>query len=60
MAPGVLGDLHTGVVLQLLTEKLDGGVVLRKHGFDTVLYSYTRNGDWRALGLDRTDLSRAE
>lgn len=39
------GDPHTGVVLQRLTERLDGGVVLRKHAFDTVLHSYTRNRD---------------
>ncbi len=44
------GDPHTGVVLQRLTERLDGGVVLRKHAFDTVLHSYTRNRDVGLFG----------
>jgi hypothetical protein len=44
------GDPHTGVVLQRLTERLDGGVVLRKRAFDTVLHSYTRNRDVGLFG----------
>jgi hypothetical protein len=44
------GDPYTGVVLQRLTERLDGGVVLRKRAFETVLYSYTRNRDVGLLG----------
>jgi len=42
-------DPHTGVVLRV-TERLDGGVVLRKHAFDTVLHSYTRNRDAGLFG----------
>jgi hypothetical protein len=44
------GDPHTGVILQRLTERLDGGVVLRKHAFDTVLHSYTGNRDVGLFG----------
>lgn len=43
-------DPHTGVVLQRLTERLDGGVVLRKRAFDTVLHSYTKNRDVGLFG----------
>jgi hypothetical protein len=41
-------DPHTGVVLQRLTDRLDGGVVLRKRAFDTVRHAYGRN---REVGL---------
>ena len=44
------GDPHTGVVLQRVTERLDGGVVLRKHAFDTVLHSYIRDRDAGLFG----------
>jgi hypothetical protein len=44
------GDPDTGVVLQRVTERLDGGVVLRKRAFDTVLHSYTRNWDVGLFG----------
>lgn len=44
------GDPQTGVVLQRLTERLDGGVVLRKRAFDTVLHSYTKNRDAGLFG----------
>ena len=44
------GDPHTGVVLQRVTERLDGGVVLRKHAFDTVVHSYSRNWDVGLFG----------
>jgi len=44
------GDPHTGVILQRLTQRLDGGVVLRKRVFDTVLHSYTRNRDVGLFG----------
>jgi hypothetical protein len=44
------GDPYTSVVLQRLTERLDGGVVLRKRAFETVLYSYTRNRDVGLFG----------
>jgi hypothetical protein len=35
----------TGVVLQRVTERLDGGVVSSKRAFDTVLHSYIGNRD---------------
>ena len=44
------GDPHTSVVLQRLTERLDGGVVLRKDAFGTVLHSYARNRDVGLFG----------
>lgn len=39
------GDLVTGAILQRLTNRLDGGVVLKKGHFETVDYSYTENLD---------------
>ncbi len=38
-------DPETGAVLQKLTDKLDGGVVLKKGIFRTKNYSYSRNVD---------------
>ena len=38
------GDKRTGAILQKLTDKLDGGVVLKK-GYLRTIYSYTRNRD---------------
>lgn len=39
------GEQQTGAILQRLTERLDGGVVLRKGWFPTVHHSYPRNRD---------------
>lgn len=39
------GDPETGAVLQKLTDKLDGGVVLKKGIFRTKRYSYQKNVD---------------
>ena len=39
------GDHVTGVVLQRLTDRLDGGVILKRGYFATVLKSYIRNLD---------------
>ena len=39
------GDPVTGVTLQRLTETLDGGVVLKRSAFKTVLKSFVRNRD---------------
>ncbi len=41
----VHGDPVTGAVLQRLTNRLDGGIVLRKGYFATVEHSYARNID---------------
>jgi hypothetical protein len=41
----VHGDTVTGAVLQRLTERLDGGVVLHKGYFRTAAHSYVRNTD---------------
>jgi hypothetical protein len=46
-------DPQTGVVLQRLTERLDGGVILKRGTSPTILHSYPRNRDaahW--LGVD--------
>ena len=37
------GDPVTGAILQRLTERLDGGIVLRRGYLKTVDYSYVRN-----------------
>ena len=39
------GDAKTGVVLQRLTDRLDGGIILKKQLFETVNYSYPANRD---------------
>ena len=39
------GDPRTGVVLQRLTDRLDGGIILKKQLFETVNYSYPANRD---------------
>lgn len=44
------GDPVTGAILQRLTERLDGGVVLKKGHFKTVRYSYRRNLDTILFG----------
>jgi hypothetical protein len=44
------GDDVSGAILQRLTERLDGGVVLRRGWFSTVKHSYTRNADRVRLG----------
>jgi hypothetical protein len=44
------GDPKTGVILQRLTDRLDGGVVLKKHFFDTVDYSYPANRNATLFG----------
>ncbi|MGH2572289.1 MAG: glucosamine inositolphosphorylceramide transferase family protein [Actinomycetota bacterium] len=43
-------DPVTGAVLQRLTERLDGGIVLHKGWFQTIAHSYVRNRDQVALG----------
>jgi len=43
-------DPVTGVVLQRLTERLDGGVVLQRGWFRTVDHSHTRNRDQAYFG----------
>ena len=40
-----LGDPETGAILQRLTDRLDGGIVLKKGIFRTKSYSYARNLD---------------
>lgn len=47
------GDPLTGVVLQRLTDRLDGGIVLRKRHFPTVVDSYVRNRDAGLFGAAR-------
>jgi hypothetical protein len=43
----------TGSILQRLTERLDGGVILKKDSFPTALHSYPRNRDAaHLLGTD--------
>lgn len=44
------GESVTGAILQRLTDRLDGGVVLKKGFFRTVSYSYRRNLDNVLLG----------
>ena len=44
------GDPVTGSVLQRLTERLDGGVILHKGWFRTIDHSYARNRDQAYLG----------
>lgn len=44
------GEHVTGAILQRLTERLDGGVVLKKGYFKTVSHSYHRNLDTVLLG----------
>ena len=44
------GDPVTGSVLQRLTERLDGGVVLHKGWFRTIDHSYARNRDQAYFG----------
>lgn len=44
------GEHVTGAILQRLTDRLDGGVVLKKGYFKTVPYSYRRNLDTVLLG----------
>src|SRR5580658_3378330 len=44
------GDPKTGVILQRLTDRLDGGVILKKHLFDTIDYSYPANRDATLFG----------
>ena len=44
------GDPVTGSILQRLTEKLDGGVVLKRGYFQTILHSYVRNRDQAYVG----------
>lgn len=39
------GDNVTGAILQKLTDRLDGGIVLKKGFFCTVKYSYAKNID---------------
>jgi hypothetical protein len=39
------GQPETGCILQRLTERLDGGIVLRKGRFQTIRHSYPRNRD---------------
>jgi hypothetical protein len=46
----VRGDDVSGAILQRLTERLDGGVVLRRGWFATVGHSYVRNADRVRLG----------
>ena len=43
-------DPHTGVVLQRLTERLDGGIILKKGSFPTINDSYARNYDQSLFG----------
>jgi hypothetical protein len=44
------GDVVTGAVLQRLNETLDGGVILKRGYFQTVLHSYTQNRDQAFVG----------
>lgn len=44
------GDPVTGAILQRLTDRLDGGVVLKRGFFKTHPYSYVRNRDASHLG----------
>jgi hypothetical protein len=44
------GDDVSGAILQRLTERLDGGIVLRRGWFSTVKHSYVRNADRVRLG----------
>lgn len=44
------GDRVNGAILQRITERLDGGTVLRKGYFRTVLYSWRRNRDQLFFG----------
>jgi hypothetical protein len=39
------GEPYTGLILQRLTERLDGGVVLKKARFPTISHSYAANRD---------------
>jgi hypothetical protein len=43
-------DPHTGVVLQRLTERLDGGIILKKGLFETAGHSYAENRDRGLFG----------
>jgi hypothetical protein len=43
-------DPKTGVILQRLTDRLDGGVILKKCLFDTIDYSYPLNRDATLYG----------
>ncbi|MEX0833900.1 MAG: hypothetical protein WD276_08565 [Actinomycetota bacterium] len=44
------GDPVTGSILQRLTERLDGGIVLQKGWFRTIDHSYVRNRDEAYFG----------
>jgi hypothetical protein len=44
------GDDVSGAILQRLTDRLDGGVVLRRGWFSTVKHSYARNADRVRMG----------
>ena len=46
----VRGDPVTGAVLQRLTDRLDGGVILHRGTFRTVAHSYVRNRDAVYMG----------
>jgi len=54
MPPGFweiyLGDRVNGAILQRLTDRLDGGIVLRKGYFPTILQSWRRNLDQLHFG----------
>jgi hypothetical protein len=43
------GDPVTGSVLQRLTDRLDGGVILKRGNFKTIPYSYSKNLDQALL-----------
>ena len=47
------GDPQTGAVLQRLTDRLDGGIILKKGSFPTNFHSWARNRDvglWGSAG----------
>lgn len=47
------GDPVTGAILQRLTERLDGGIVLKKGYFQTISHSFSRNVDQVCLESSR-------
>ncbi|WP_137286130.1 glucosamine inositolphosphorylceramide transferase family protein [Halorussus salinisoli] len=47
------GDPVTGAVLQRLTERLDGGIILRRGYFPTIPYSWTANLDQALYGTTK-------